>query len=132
MLCAVTCFGLYPDNLSIIFTQSVIMLRCCLFCKLCTILTTVQHWVTIFKSEFLGSALPLYTVMCMQADYTKVNATSTKARLAPGSCTCVRTAFYHVAVIYPLCLQYVPFEQKIFISVNIFIIFQVMSAYGFR
>ena len=28
-----------------------------------------------------------------------VNATSTQARLAPGSCTCVHTAFYCVAVI---------------------------------
>ena len=38
--------------------------------------------------------------MWVGAYYKKVNATSTEARLAPVSCTCVRTAFYCVAVIF--------------------------------
>ena len=46
--------------------------------------------------QFLGSALPLYTAMwvsgLVRTDYTKLNATSNEARLAPGGCTCVRTA----------------------------------------
>ena len=56
--------------------------------------------------NFLGSALPLYTAMWVSTDDTKVNTTSTEARLAPGSCTCVqRTAFYRVVVIFTgLCV----------------------------
>ena len=42
--------------------------------------------IVIFPT-FLGSALPLYTSMwvsgLVSTDYTKVNATSTEARLAP-------------------------------------------------
>ena len=51
--------------------------------------------------------------MWLGAYYTKVNATTTEARLAPGSCTvqynnstCVCTALYRVAVIFyndPMC-----------------------------
>ena len=53
---------------------------------------------------FLCKALPLFTLMwvsgLVSTDYKKVNAFSTEARLVPGSCTCVRAAFYRVAVIF--------------------------------
>ena len=53
------------------------------------------NWCTMFVSYWVG------------ADDTKVNATSTEARLAPGSCTvqynsctCICIALYRVAVIF--------------------------------
>ena len=55
--------------------------------------------------------MPLYTAMWVRADYTKVNAISTEARLLPGSCSCVRTAFYCVAVIYVIITKTLQLKQ---------------------
>ena len=52
-------------------------------------MVTQDTVISPFSDIFLGSALPLYTAMWVSTDYTKVNATSSEDRLAPGSCTCV-------------------------------------------
>jgi hypothetical protein len=53
-------------------------------------------------TRYGGSVLPLYSTMWVSVwvSADKTNTTSTDARLATCSCTCVRTAFYHVAVIF--------------------------------
>ena len=43
---------------------------------------------TLYVFMFLGSALPLYTtILSVSSVITKVNPTSTEARLTPGICT---------------------------------------------
>jgi hypothetical protein len=57
----------------------------------------------------LGSALPPYTLIWVgkwvRADYKKVNATSTDARLASGTVQCGTTAAAHVKALPATLLQ---------------------------
>ena len=64
-----------------------------------------QEVIDLFDRHycFLGSALPLYTAISVRpSQIRKKVKKSTQPHLVPGSCTCVCTAFYRIAVIFAI------------------------------